>query len=113
MRAIEQRLRLEHFEDRLQFRRRESFANLGDQARHFARAQRREHAMSRLNQSVEGGRNRICQRFKSARRADDHNVGLHTACNLHRARAARRVIEPRGIPSAISAQRFRARVKSG
>src|SRR5271168_3322815 len=57
--------------------------------------------MSRLDQPVESGRNRIRQRFESARRADDHNVGLHTACNLHRARAARRVIKPNSLPAPL------------
>ena len=59
VRAIEQRARLEHFENGLQLARREPLADLGDDARHLARAQRREHAMARLDQPVERRRNRI------------------------------------------------------
>src|SRR5277367_6052454 len=77
MRAIEQRARLEHFEKRLQWRCRKSFAKLGDDASNLERVQRREHAMARQDEPVERGRNRIRQRLESARRPDDHNVSLH------------------------------------
>src|SRR5579862_7103561 len=82
MRAIEQRPRLEHFDDGFQRARRKSLADLGDHARHLARAQRREHAMSRLDATVERLRNRIRQRLESARRPDDYNVGLHLRVSL-------------------------------
>ena len=105
MRAIEQRPRLENFEDRLQLRSRKPFADLGDHSSHLAGAQRREHAMPRLDLPVERRGNRIRQRLESARRSDDHNIGLHRdslcappkglrACNLHPARAMRRVATP-------------------
>ena len=106
MRAIEQRPRLEHFEQVLQLRRRKSLADLRDHASHLARAQRREHSMPGQDAPVERLRNRIRQRLESARRTDDHNVGLHLdylcACNLH-------------PNSAICAfhTRFRGRVQSG
>ncbi len=77
MRAIEQRARLEHFEDGFQIAGRKTFADLRDHARYLARAERREHAMTRMDEAVEGRRDRICQRLESARRSDDHNVGLH------------------------------------
>src|ERR1019366_2496830 len=72
-----QRPRLEDFEDGLQLSGRKPFADLGDHSRQLARAQRREHAMPRLDTPVERRRNRIRQRFESARRPDDHNIGLH------------------------------------
>src|ERR1019366_913411 len=77
MRAIEQRPRLENFEDGLQLSGRKPFADLGDHSRQLTRAQRREHAMPRLDTPIERRRNRIRQRFESARRPDDHNIGLH------------------------------------
>jgi hypothetical protein len=77
--AIEQRTRLEHFEDRLQMSVdiRETIGGFQHHAGNFSREQRREDAMAGANLTFERGRNRISQLLDSAYRADDDHPNLH------------------------------------
>src|SRR5580704_15533197 len=79
MRSIEQRARLEQFEDRLQVPVGIGKALGGRRhiAGYLAREQRREHAVAGANLARERGRNRIGQLLDSPYRADDDHPNLH------------------------------------